>query len=95
MKIKKNKDYIFFDPKTGQEFGTVDELQLTAPDALEYNRIYVVLSPEPFSLPVMNDEQGLPLTSSASFAKWLMRTRNNDPSMGVNTINIQILPARF
>lgn len=95
VKIQKNKDYVFFNPKAGQEFGTVDELQLTAPDALEYNRIYVVLSPEPFALPVMNATSGLPLTTTASFAKWLMKARNNDPDMGVNTINIQIQPPHY
>lgn len=96
IKTKKGYDYIFFDPKRGTDFGTVDELQLTAPDHEEYNKIYVIFSPEPFSqAPVSFKIPGCPPSMEAdAFYSWLLKTRRNDPKMGVKSMNIMISPKK-
>lgn len=94
-KVRKNYEYIFFDPtKAGNEFGPVEALYLTAPDDVEYNKVCVVYSPMPFQRPMMSCEGGAPLPSISSleFTKWLSKARRNDPKMGVKSMNIEIAP---
>ena len=92
VKVKRYQEYTFFNPKGPQDFGPADELTLTAPDELEYNRVYVVFSPNPYSRPPMADNGGLPSLSSDNFTKWLMKARRNDPKLGVKSMNIEISP---
>lgn len=94
IKTKKGYDYIFFDEQRGTDFGTVDRLRLTAPDHAEYNKIYVIFSPEPFSLPPVKFRvPGAPPSISADdFNTWVIRSRRNDPQMGVKTMNLLITP---
>lgn len=91
---RKNKEYIFFSPEhRGDQFGQIDELILTAPDNVEYNRLYVVFSPEYYSQPVMSRSPGgLPVLDSKAFTSWLAKARRNDPKMGVNTMTLEIAP---
>lgn len=94
-KVKKNYEYIFFDPtKAGDEFGPVESLYLTAPDEVEYNKVCVVFSPQPYQLPMMSHVDGSPIpsVSYADFTKWLSKSRRNDPKMGVKSMNIEIAP---
>lgn len=96
--VSKDMDYIFFsrekDPG-GEKYGVpVEEMVLTAPDKVEYNRLYVVFSPEYFSRPVMNASAGLPVMKSADFNKWLLKARRNDSKMGVRAMNLQIAPRK-
>ncbi|MDE6811543.1 MAG: DUF4384 domain-containing protein, partial [Muribaculaceae bacterium] len=52
VRVKKDRDYLFF--RAGDnEFGPSDEFILPASDNKEYNRIFVLFSPSPFSRPVM------------------------------------------
>ncbi len=94
IKIKKGYDYIFFDPSRGTDFGTIDALRLTAPDHAEYNKLYVMFSPEIFSpAPVKFRVPGAPPSISADdFNSWLIKTRRNDPRMGVKSFNLLITP---
>lgn len=93
--VQKGYRYVFFSPSDGQKGDNVDELILTAPYNTEYNRIYVVYSPQQFSSPVMDREPGmLPSTKAEEFSKWLIRTRRNDSSMGVKAMNLIISPSR-
>lgn len=93
--VKKGTRYVFFSPDKGQKGEVVDELILTASYNTEYNRVYVLFSPEQFSSPVMNREPGqLPWMDSEDFSKWLVRTRKNDPKMGVKAMNLIISPSR-
>lgn len=93
VKVKRYEEYTFFNARdTKGGFGPIEELRLTAPDEPEYNRIYVVFSPEPYSRPPMKAETGLPSLPSDDFSKWLMKTRRNDPRLGVKSINIRIEP---
>ncbi|MDE5807224.1 MAG: DUF4384 domain-containing protein, partial [Muribaculaceae bacterium] len=94
--VSKDKDYIFFSrehDKGGDKYGApVEEMVMTAPDGPEYNRVFVVFSPEYFSRPVMNASGGLPVMKGEEFNKWLVKARRNDPKMGVKAMNLQIAP---
>ncbi|MDE6811899.1 MAG: hypothetical protein K2J15_06055, partial [Muribaculaceae bacterium] len=69
------------------------EFILTASDNKEYNRIFVLFSPSPFSRPVMHiGTAGIPEMKSDDFSRWLIKTRRNDSRMGVKAINIEIEP---
>lgn len=91
--VKKGTRYVFFSPDNALKGEVVDELILTADFNTEYNRVYVLFSPEQFSSPVMNRDPGsLPWMNSDDFSKWLVRTRKNDPKMGVKAMNLIISP---
>ncbi len=95
VRVKRYQEYTFFNSSLGKGmFGPEEELILTAPEETEYNRIYVVFSPNPYSRPAMSADAGLPSLPSADFSKWLMRMRRNDPKMGVKAINLEISPRR-
>ncbi len=93
VKIKRNRDYVFFDSSRGEpDHGTVDELQLTTDALMERNRVYVIFSPNPFSRAVdtfVADNIPRMLTYD-EFTKWLSRVRRNDPKMGVKIMNLNI-----
>ncbi len=93
--VRKNREYIFFSPRREHhdQGVVVDELYLTANDHLEYNRVYVVYSPEGFSRPPMTiSGAGFPVMDSRNFAQWLSKVRRNDPRLGIKAINIRISP---
>lgn len=93
VKVKRYQEYTFFNAALGKGmFGPEEELVLTAPDETEYNRLYVVFSPNSYSRPPMSADGALPSLPSDEFSKWLMRMRRNDPKMGVKSINIEISP---
>lgn len=93
--VNKGTRYVFFSPKDGMKGEVVDELILTASFNTEYNRVYVLFSPEQFSSPVMNRDPGqLPWMNADDFSKWLVRTRKNDPKMGVKAMNLIISPSK-
>lgn len=94
--VSKDRDYIFFSrehDKGGDKYGApVEEMVMTAPDRAEYNRLFVVFSPDYFSRPVMNASAGLPVMKAEEFNKWLVKARRNDSKMGVKAMNLQIAP---
>ncbi len=96
LPVVRDKEYVFFsreyDRDRSQTGAEVEEMYLTAPDHVEYNRLYAVYSPNTFSRPVMAEGAGLPVMKIGEFNKWLIKTRRNDPRMGVKAMNLQILP---
>ncbi|MCH5238884.1 MAG: DUF4384 domain-containing protein [Muribaculaceae bacterium] len=93
--VKRGNRYVFFSPRDGMRGEIVDELVLTASYNTEYNRVYVLFSPDQFSSPVMTKAPGeLPYMNAEDFSKWLVRTRKNDPKMGVKAMNLIIEPTR-
>lgn len=93
--VKRNREYIFFSPeKRADQATNVEEMIFTAPeDKTEFNRIFVICSPEEFSRPVMQSSpSGFPTMNSREFSKWLIKTRRNDPKMGVKAMNVEIAP---
>lgn len=92
--VRKDRNYLFF-RGNDNEFGPSDEMIMTASDNREYNRIFVLFSPSAFSRPVMRTGvEGIPSMKSEDFSKWLVKTRRNDPKMGVRAINLVIEPRR-
>lgn len=92
--VKKGTRYVFFSPSDAQKGEVVDELILTAENNTEYNRVYVLFSPAQFSPPVLNRNPGeLPWMNTDAFTKWLLKTRKNDPKMGVKAMNLIIAPS--
>lgn len=96
VKVKKNYDYIFFDPSKGTgEFGEVDAFCIGTDGEIEFNKLYVVFSPNPFSIPVLHPAKSditLPYLTEEEFSKWLVKNRRNDPKMGVKQINLKLYP---
>ena len=93
VKIKRGKEYVFFDTeKADSKHGPVDQLDITSESPSEYNRIYVGLSPNKFSRAVdtYTDELTPRSLSFDSFNRWLAKCRKIDPKMGVKIINLQI-----
>lgn len=93
VKIKRGREYLFFDTaKADPSHGTVDEIYLTTDEPCEYNRLYVVFSPSAFSLPASTytDDNSPQSLGFDEFSRWLARSRKNDPKMGVKIINIEI-----
>lgn len=92
-KVKKNRDYIFFskDHKTG--IVPVDEFRMSAATEVEYNRMYVVFSPEEFIKAVdgassqADKPRALPYED---FSSWLRKCRKRDDRMSVKTFNLTI-----
>lgn len=92
LRVKRGQDHVFFSAAEGKgKYGPEEELVMTADSEVEYNRIYVVFSPNIYSRPVTRRSAELGSTSSAEFSKWLLKSRNNDPKMGVKTLQLQIL----
>lgn len=95
-KVKRNYDYVFFDPtKAEGTFGTPDQFRIATAGVIEFNKIYVVFSPSYFAKPVMrarNSMGELPSMSEDDFSKWLVKSRRNDSKMGVRQMNLKIYP---
>lgn len=96
VKVKKNYDYVFFDPTKGMgEFGEVDAFGIGTNGEIEFNKLFVVFSPNAFSIPVLHpakSEFTLPYLTEEEFSKWLVKNRRNDPKMGVKQINLKLYP---
>lgn len=91
--VKGGWEYVYFDPDRADNTTDFEGLVMTAPNNLEYNRLYVIFSPNAFSAPVMTRNPGeLPYMAAGEFSKWLVKSRRNDSAMGVKIINIEINP---
>ena len=92
VKVNRNVQYKFFDPASGEDFGQVQEMLLQAPDGEEFNQIYVLFSPNVYSLPAMhlNPDNIPPSMNQEEFSNWLLKVRRADPKLGVSKINITI-----
>lgn len=94
--VKKGYDYVFFDDTRHQgDFGEIDTFEVTVDEEVEFNKMYVVFSPNRFSTPAMHPAptvQSLPFVTETEFSKWLVRNRKADPRMGVRQINLKLLP---
>lgn len=95
-KTKKGYDYVFFDnTKAEGTFGTPDQFRIATDGDIEFNKIYVVFSPSYFAKPVTRPRtqaEELPSLSEDDFSKWLVKTRRNDPKLGVKQMNLKIYP---
>lgn len=96
VKVKKDYDYVFFDPSKAQgTFGEVDSFEIATEGDIEFNKLFVIFSPLPFARPVMHNprnENELPYLTEEEFSKWLVKNRRNDSKMGVKQINLKLFP---
>lgn len=96
VKVKKDYEYVFFDSsRGGDSSGMVDEFEIATDGDIEFNKLYVVFSPDAFSRPVMHparSEYELPYLKEDEFSRWLVKTRRNDHKMGVRQINLKLFP---
>lgn len=93
VKLKRGKEYVFFDiEKADSSHGPVDVLIMTTDAPREYNRLYVVFSPNRFSRAVdtYTDEVTPRTVSFEEFNRWIAKCRKVDPKMGVKIINLEI-----
>lgn len=90
VKLRGGREYLFFSLDTKGQFGPEEEMYLTTSRPVEYNRIYVVYSPEPYALPLLSDKGLFKGTTTREFTQWLLKSRRNDKRMGVKTMNIEI-----
>lgn len=90
--VQSGREYVFFSQEKAMQGEYADELVITTQSSLEYNDIYVIYSPNPFTKAL--DEQTsdvLPRDLSFdAFQKWLRTLRVKDPQSQVQIINIEI-----
>jgi hypothetical protein len=90
--INHGQRLVFFDSNVPTDKAVVDELIITCAKSVEYNTIYIVFSPNPFTK--SNDNQlhkDLPRELSfVDFQSWLTKNRNLDKDMEVEIKAIQI-----
>jgi len=91
--VRRNYEYVFFDENRAGDFQNVQQgLTLSAPDGEEFNKMYVLFSPNKFTMPLMKqpDASMPPMMDFTDFSQWLIKTRAADPEMGVSQSTIRI-----
>lgn len=92
--VRRNRDYIFFDPANAEPaLGTPDELCMQTEEAVEYNRLYVVFSPNRFNKAQdrHSGDGSMPrVLSKPAFDKWLTSVRRRDDEASVKVMNLTI-----
>lgn len=93
IRLRRGREYMLFDQaKSPSELGQADELVLTTENDIERNRLYVVFSPNRYSLAV-DTESGnyAPRQQSyKDFSRWLLKSRSHDEKMGVKVVRLTI-----
>lgn len=95
IRVKRDRDYVFFDAKKADKaFGEPDELLMTLSDgnAVEHNHCYVIFSPQPFTKALDRAGKDLQprMLAHADFQKWLVNCRKRDPKMGMKVMHLVI-----
>lgn len=100
VKVKSGKKYVFFSPEENSLNEVNDKNVIdcftSCQDSIEHNMIYIVFSPNQYSL-AMTDEAlpGQPETLTfKNFQKWLTDRHKNDNRMNVTIKNIFIKPTK-
>ncbi len=89
IKVKADKRYVFF---SSDEY----QFNITCGDKIEHNRIYILYSPNRFTLPIINDEQisDFKFISYMEFQNWLVDRRVDDRMMKEISKDIIINPTK-
>lgn len=89
LRIKRDKEYVFFSSDEGPE---VDEYNLTCGTNIEYNELSVFFSENPFVIPpAISDSSGLYGIPLDKYEKWKLRLIR-DGKIKVKSYNITIYP---
>ena len=96
-KVRKNREYVFFDPTMADRSDPtpVDELVMHTDRAQEFNTLVVIFSPNPFAMPPTRFTDDLTPRSltNEEFQRWFIASKIHDPKMGQQTFNLVISPA--
>lgn len=93
IKLRRGREYMLFDSKkSAEELGQADELVLRCDSDIERNRLYVIFSPNHYSLAVDTESGNYSprQLTYKEFSKWLLKSRTRDPKMGVKVIKLTI-----
>ena len=96
LSIEANRRYAFFSLKnsnTGISDDLIDEYILSCSKRVEYNRVYIIFSPNKYIKPVDSQSNNIDsprVLSFEDFHKWLSKCRKLDPSMCVEIKDISI-----
>lgn len=94
VRVQHDQVYTFFhQDRRRQGWQYVDEYTLTAEREVEWNELYVVFSPNPFTKPsgtTATDALSVRELPFKDFSHWLTRCQTKDPAMTVNKHLIQI-----
>ena len=93
FEVKHDEGYVLFSSKHNVDDGNeVDEYTMTCGTQAEYNTIFVIFSPNPFTKVVSSDSKELlpREVSFADFQKWLSKKRSQDNDLRVKKISITI-----
>lgn len=94
VKVQGDKEYVFFHKNNSME--DIDEYTLEAGNSVEWNDIYVIFSPHPFSkaLTTASEDKSIPKELPfKDFENWLVKCQTKDPEMVVNKHRaIKIVP---
>ena len=94
MPVKHGTDYIFFSTKhaVNNDYTVIDEYILTCEGESEFNQVYILFSPNPFTKAVdQGNNKGLPrFLPFSKFLEWLANCRKLDSQLGVNVKTIHI-----
>lgn len=93
VRVKAGEEYIFFSKEESRyEFGKPKRYQMSTDRQVEFNKIYVLFSPNPFASPTMKKERRSlpPMISMKDFTEWRLRMQRNDPKLGVKQLNLKI-----
>lgn len=93
VRVKGGDEYIFFSREDVKfEFGKPKRYQMTTDRQVEFNKVFVIYSPNPFSQPSLKKiKRSLPpMISNKEFTEWRLRIQRNDPKLGIKQLNIRI-----
>lgn len=93
IKLRRGREYMLFDPaKSPEELGQADELVLSSDSDIERNSLYLIFSPNRYSLAVDTESGNYSPRelSYKEFSKWLLKSRQRDPKLGVKVIRLTI-----
>lgn len=97
LKVRKNREYVFFDPSMADHSDPtpVDELVMHADRTEEFNTLVVIFSPNPFAMPPTQFTDDLTPRSltNEEFQKWFIASKMHDTKMGQQSFNLVISPA--
>ena len=93
VEIKHDQTYVFFQQdRKLKDWQYIDEYTLTAESSVEWNEVYVVFSPHPYTKPTVNASNVLAPRELPfkDFSSWLTRCQTKDPAMTVSKHLIEI-----
>lgn len=93
VKVKGGEEYIFFSKNTSPaEFGNAKKYQAYTEQQVEFNKMYVMFSPEPFAAPIMKKTRRSlpPMLPMKEFTEWRVQNQRHNSKLGVLQLNMRI-----